>query len=205
MVFNETINYSPHPKEGGNIIVKILNRLLGRKPSPTVDFYICKECKKKIHSHEIVEFWGAIYCKKCDPKLHGKDQPIPIQQVLRMDLVFEGKNFDDEERRWLNKEAFEIARHYWPEFVDALAKVKPHIILTTQFVPEVNSGSGKVIKEAASMNANIVIQPKVVMFSSPSGDLFECVSLIAIFLSRNLSGDKVAVLISPNHRIVPDF
>ena len=132
----------------------------------------------------------------------GKDIPVPVKQIIELEVVFEVKTFDKDEEKWLRELAIQIVKQCWPTFLDTLVKSgNPNASFTTRFTDSEQVAKSSVEK-ANKLHANLITQPNAAILSHPSKGPIKYQFTLNLYLNSDLSRPANTVVMAPNHRVI---
>jgi hypothetical protein len=96
------------------------------------------------------------------------DLPIPVKQVVELELAFEGISLDEQDRAWMSNMALDLMKHCWPAFIDALTRDNPSAIISYSFVDSFAGSTKHFIDKAEDRHCVLVTQPRAVITDHPT-------------------------------------
>ncbi|MBG0785626.1 MAG: hypothetical protein H0S79_11035 [Anaerolineaceae bacterium] len=96
------------------------------------------------------------------------DLPIPVSQVIELELAFEGTTLTDQDRAWMGNMALDLTKHCWPSFIEALNRDNSAAILSYSFVDSFTQSTKHFIDKAENLGCVLVTQPRAVITDHPS-------------------------------------
>ena len=95
------------------------------------------------------------------------DLPIPVKQVVELELAFEGTSLDEQDLAWMGNMALDLMKHCWPSFIDALIKNNPAANLSYSFVSSFAESTKHFTDKAENLHCTLVTQPRAVATEHP--------------------------------------
>jgi hypothetical protein len=96
------------------------------------------------------------------------DLPVPVRQVVELELAFEGSSFDQQDRAWMGGMALDLMKHCWPSFIEVLMTQNPTAKLSYSFVNSFNESTKHFIDKAEEFHCVLVTQPRAVITDHPT-------------------------------------
>jgi hypothetical protein len=142
---------------------------------------------------------------KDTPLPPGQDAPVvPVQQILKVSLFFEGVQWNNQDKVWVREElAPATLQFYWPELMMAIHTELPSARFGIFFAASFEESLKYANHEAERLGANQIMQSKCATINHPLKGACECNCTLFLYLSRQSSKEPVSVLIAPNHRLLP--
>ena len=109
-----------------------------------------------------------LYQEKMENKPSNQDISIHVEQVVELEIAFEGKSLDEQDKAWRRSLTLGIMRHCWTAFIDALAKANPSVSISVLFIDSFDESTKVFIDKAEELHSILVTQPKAVVIQHPS-------------------------------------
>lgn len=134
------------------------------------------------------------------------DLPIPVKQVIELELAFEDAPFDEQDSAWMGDMALDLMKHCWPAFIDALIKNNPSANLSYSFVRSFTESTQHFIDKAEKLHCILVTQPRAVVTEHPfKGAQKVRFTLNVYWRKEPPSTEKTAILLNDQtSRVVPE-
>jgi hypothetical protein len=136
----------------------------------------------------------------------NQDLPIPVKQVVEVDVAFEGNSLDEQDKAWQCNMAFDLMKHCWPDFIDMLAKVNPSVSFSVRFVNSFVESTKIFIGKADELHSVLVTQPRAVVSTHPSKGSQKVEFTLNVYWHMDPPPAKrTAILLNDStRRVVPD-
>lgn len=136
----------------------------------------------------------------------SQDIPIPIKQVVELEVAFEGKSLDEQDKAWRRSIALGLMKHCWPAFIDSLAKVNPSVSFEVRFVSSFVESTKVFINKAEELHSVLVTQPRAVVSAHPSKGSQKVEFTLNVYWHTDPPPAKRTVILldDPIRRVVPE-
>jgi len=134
----------------------------------------------------------------------NQDVPIPVNQVAELEVAFEGKSLDEQDKAWRRGMAFDLVKHCWPSFVDSLMKVNSSVRFSACFVSSFAESTKIFIDKAEELKSVLVTQPRAVINTHPSKGSQKVEFTLNVYWRKDPLPEKRSVILlnDPTRRVV---
>ena len=135
------------------------------------------------------------------------DLPIPVSQVVELELAFEGTSLDEQDRAWMSNMALDLMKHCWPAFIEALTRDNPSANLSYSFVNSFAESTKHFTDKAENRRCTLVTQPRAVITDHPSkGSQKVWFTLNVYWRQEPPSTERTAILLNDQTlQVVPEM
>jgi hypothetical protein len=152
---------------------------------------------------------GGIHAQRrklLENKTQNQDIPIPVKQVVELEVAFEGKSLDEQDKAWRRSLALGLMKHCWPALIDALAKVNPSVSFSVLFIGSFDESIKVFIDKAEELHSILVTQPRAVVSAHPSKGSQKVEFTLNVYWRTDPPPAKRTVILldDPTRRVVPE-
>lgn len=141
------------------------------------------------------------------PLSPGKDVPVPVANVVEVELALIKESPVEDDRKWLDKALTvgDIIGSWAPGLLEGIAELNPNARLSRHIVKSAKDNIEFVVQKSKSLNVNLITtEPRCLRIIAPDGSIREDEFMLSLYIRVDPQKKAdVVMLVAANHRFVP--